>query len=185
MRRHRKSEEGAVLLLLIVMMSAVVLIVASLLRFNTQNIRFAAIEAENEQAMYLAEGVADSIEFYLLEELANDDAIESIEVGQLITNYTTDTHDDYLYGLSGFMYPTVETIVGESAFSSLTISVTDANGGSFWPDASTHELELDILVSGGNSHRKIRVTFFFPAARPADGYGSFFVGKELNYSNSL
>ena len=60
-----KSEEGAVLLLLIIMMSAVVLIVASLLRFNTQNIRFAAIEIEQEQALYLAEGVADlSIIFF-------------------------------------------------------------------------------------------------------------------------
>jgi hypothetical protein len=187
MRRHRKSEEGAVLLLLIVMMSAVVLIVASLLRFNTQNIRFAAIEAENEQAMYLAEGVADSIDFYFLEKLADDEAIESGDISLMMTNYTDIEDPDYQYGLSGFLMPSVGTLVGVTALSDLAIEIINPDntpGDNFAPDEN-NVLRLKITVSGGNSSRSIAVTYQFPTAKPDDGYDGFIISKELNYSNSL
>ncbi len=187
MKKNRKNEEGAVLLLLIIMMSAIVLIVASLLRFNTQNIKFAAIEAENEQALYLAEGVADSIDFYLLEGLANDEAIEPDEVGQLMGDYTDSSHDDYQYGVTGIVFPT-ETVIGETDLSGVTIEIVRINddgtdAGSLQPDEN--RMRLKITVSGGNSSRSIAVTYQFPTAKPDEGYDDFIISKEMNYSNSL
>lgn len=185
MKRNRKNEEGAVLLLLIIMMSAVVLIVASLLRFNTQNIRFAAIEAENEQALYLAEGVADSIDFFLLEKFEDE-----IASGQPIPDSSVSTHmgtfqSDHRDSLYGFLFPPTETLIGETLLSDLTIAISDAKGLNFNPDATNHIMVLDIVVEGGNSKRMIRVTYQFPTAKPEEGYDSFIISKEMNYLNSL
>lgn len=183
MKKNRKNEEGAVLLLLIIMMSAVVLIVASLLRFNTQNIRFAAIEAENEQALYLAEGTADAIDFYFLEELSNDDNITASEVSQLMDTYVA-SHKD---SLNGFLFPTTESLIGEATLADVTIDILNPDNiptDNFAPDIN-NVLRLKITVIGGNSSRSIAVTYQFPTSKPTDGYQSFLVGKELNYSNSL
>jgi|GEM_PF-2861322 len=182
--KRNKSEEGAVLLLLIIMMSAVVLIVASLLRFNTQNIRFAAIEVEQEQALYLAEGVADSLDYFLMDYFHSDETIEDAEVSTALGEYVDSTHANYLAGVSGMVFPSSETIAGESSIVSGFITIDNPdNPGSYFPDATTHELVLDITVAGGTSSRKIKVTYKFPTSRPDDGYKSFIHTKELNYSN--
>jgi len=179
-----KNEEGAVLLLLIIMMSAVVLIVASLLRFNTQNIRFAAIEIEQEQALYLAEGVADSIDYYLLDYFNSDELIEDVEVSTALGNYTDDNHASYLYGISSLIFPTSETLVGETSLVSGFVTVENHDGtSSFWPDPSTHELAVDITITGNSTSRIITVTYKFPTSKPELGYGSFIESKELNYSH--
>lgn len=176
-----KNEEGAVLLLLIIMMSAVVLIVASLLRFNTQNIRFAAIEIEQEQALYLAEGVADAVDYYLLDELSDDVAITPADVGPLMDNYTAN-----LPGLESLVFPATETLVGETAWGDLEFQFAslNANGdvnGSYSPDNNI--LRLRITVIGAAASRTIVTTYRFPETKPEFGYESFIVSKELNYSN--
>lgn len=183
MNKYR-NEEGAVLLLLIIMMSAVVLVLASLLRFNTQNIRFAAIEVEQEQALYLAEGVADSLDYFLMDYFYSDDEISDSEVSTAVGEYVTTTHSNYLAGVANIVFPSSETIAGESSLVNDFITIDNpSNSGSYFPDATTHELVLDITITGAASSRKITVTYKFPTSMPEDGYTSFIYLKELNYSN--
>jgi hypothetical protein len=184
MKNKRKNEEGAVLLLLIIMMSAVVLIVASLLKFNSQNIRFAAIEVEQEQALYLAEGVGDALDYYLVNYFFSDEAIEDSEVSTAVRNFSDSSEDDYLSGVSNLLFPTTETIAGESSITAGFITVTNHSGASnFYPDATTHKLEVDIAISSSSVNRTITVTYLFPTTMPEDGYESFIFSKTLNYSN--
>jgi hypothetical protein len=184
MKKNRKNEEGAVLLLLIVMMSAVVLIVASLLRFNTQNIKFAAIEAKHEQALYLAEGVADSIDFFLLEKFEDEVETNGVIPDNDVSTYIGQFNSTYKDSLYGFIFPVGETYAGESLMSDLSITIDNPdNSGSFYPNSGI--LHLDITVAGQDVSRKISVTYEFPTAKPEDGYDSFISSKEMNYSNSL
>lgn len=181
-----KNEEGAVLLLLIIMMSAVVLIVASLLRFNTQNIRFAAIEIEQEQALYLAEGVADAVDYYLLDQLSDDVAIIPADVSPLMDNYVDSGHADFHAGLASLVFPGTETLVGETILDDLefhfdSLDVDGNVNGSFSPDNNV--LRLRITVVGAAASRTIVTTYRFPETKPEFGYESFIVSKELNYSN--
>lgn len=185
MMKNRKTEEGAVLLLLIIMMSAVVLIVASLLKFNTQNIKFAAIEMEQEQALYLAEGVADAIDLYLLETFHSDASIDDNDVNLALGKYTSSVDADYLKGFADLVFPNSDTLVGETSLVSgyVLIKNHDSGSGSFLPDPTTHEIELDITITGSSSSRTITATYKFPQTQPEMGYESFIVSKELNYSN--
>lgn len=184
-----KSEEGAVLLLLIIMMSAVVLIVASLLKFNTQNIRFAAIEEKQEQALYLAEGVADALDYSLIHNLAlidesNTGATMSA-IGQEIEAFAT-AGNDVRVGIKDFIMPSGKQLLGETVITNINISVSnhDNNAGGYQPDGDPLTIALDIEVDAGSTSRKITVHYVFPYETDLIQRGdSFIASKELNYSN--
>ena len=185
--KRNKSEEGAVLLLLIIMMSAVVLIVASLLRFNTQNIRFAAIEVEQEQALYLAEGVADSLDYHLLQNLPDgyDEFNIRDEIDVFVDNNQSDSNTRRT-GIKDFLINTGSTYIGETSINdiSITFSNSDSGASSYLPSGDPLSIGIDIDVSGGNTSRKITVYFEFPTETSStERVNSFIRSKELNYSN--
>ncbi|BES65336.1 hypothetical protein SANA_17750 [Gottschalkiaceae bacterium SANA] len=211
MKRNRKNEEGAVLLLLIVMMSAVVLIVASLLRFNTQNIKFAAIEAEQEKALYLAEGIADTIDFCLLEDLSQNSEYDKAFIRTQLNHYrdafiskdmkmiyddSDDSDDRYL------IFPSTENFLGETSINDVLMMiydpvdlgeedkdtafnvVLDDNNTSDTSD-DVYSVIVIIEVSGENAKRLISTRYEIPFAGDFEGITTLIKSKELNYSNSL
>jgi hypothetical protein len=206
MKKNRKNEEGAVLLLLIVMMSAVVLIVASLLRFNTQNIKFAAIEAEQEKALYLAEGVADAVDFYLMETLAlpmldGNLYNETADIRLILGTCNTTPNAAHMQWVSNidpgdgtddknfFQLPSAETYLGESLINDITIKVYDPRdedgpfdvteeNGSFYAD-------VYVKVEANGTSRLIEIKLEIPPASELEDVSSLIKSKNLNYSNSL
>lgn len=206
MKKNRKNEEGAVLLLLIIMMSAVVLIVASLLRFNTQNIRFAAIESEQEKALYLAEGIADSIDFYLLAELPlfKDDEGNPYnnvtDINQLLNKCSDSPNLAHMQWINNiepegggsddqyFQLPSTESYLGKTSINEIAISVYGDQ-----EDGSYHVTEADgwfsvvvkIEVSGDNARRLIAITLEIPPASELENVSTLIESINLNYSNSL
>ena len=207
MKKNRKNEEGAVLLLLIVMMSAVVLIVASLLRFNTQNIKFAAIEAEQEKALYLAEGVADAVDFYLMEELALLSSYDNNDITPLLNECRDSEENAHMQWISNidpgdgtddkvfFQFPSIETFLGETIINDVTIKVYDSRGEdqSFLVEEvkDNHNILLGysaiayVEVIGDDASRKIEITFYIPLNSELENTSTLIKSKNLNYSNSL
>ncbi len=197
-----KSEEGAVLLLLIIMMSAVVLIVASLLRFNTQNIRFAAIEVQQEQALYLAEGVADHLDSYLIDYLFEHEVTEA-NIRTCLNDYKSAASSQTLLGIHFdestpeqpfFVLPTNNDFLDKTTIDEITVQMYDSRGESesFLVEEDKdpygillyYKVKVIISISTEDTSRTILATYHIPPDLVSSiETPELLFSKELNYSS--